>query len=237
MQMDKPSSGDTDKEDRSEPSARPSRPAVQRVLSSWSEMSSYRVRVTKRIGHVFRLPVISSHWKALARTMAPGLRVLDVGAGRRKYEKRLKAEFPGLVYESYDVDEGLPHDYYDLEEARGPYDRVLLIEVLEHLPLGEGLELLAHARELLAEGGRLYVVVPNTFSPATCLWDVTHRTHYSFAELGGLLLALGFEFPELYRVHHAGLGKRMLRTLLGPVLRLLRVDPATHIVAVAEKPA
>jgi hypothetical protein len=231
------------------PEAEPQRPSgagrtaaraddpVAAILASWGEMTRHRVRITDAVGHVFRLPVVGSQWEALAACMEPGVRVLDVGAGRRRFERRLREAFPGLVYESFDVDRALPHDYYDLDEARGPYDRVMVLDVLEHLSLEEGLGLLARARDLLAPGGRLVVMVPNTFSPSTCLWDATHRTHYSFAELGGALLALGFEFPEIVRVHKARLGQRVLRALLRPVLKLLQTDPATHVRLAARRPA
>ena len=211
--------------------------AAERILASWDLMTEHRYRVTKRTGPFYRLPVVKSKWKVIEKEMASGLRVLDIGAGKCPFKARLEGSFPGLRYESMDVDRSQPHDYYDLDSIRGPYDRILLLDVIEHLPLDGGVRMLARAHGLLNPGGRLVVAVPNTFSPSTCLWDVTHRTNYSFAEVGGVLLALGFEMPRLYRVHRARLRRRIARMLLHPILKVLLIDPARHIMAVAEKPA
>ena len=211
--------------------------AAAHVLASWGQMTEHRRRITRRTGPFYRLPVVGSKWKVIGREMAPGVRVLDIGAGRCPFKVRLEEDFPRLRYESMDVDRTYPHDYHDLDSVRGPYDRVLLLDVIEHLPLAEGIRMLARIHGLLAPGGRLIAAIPNTFSPATCLWDVTHRTNYSFAEFGGLLLALGFEMPRLCRVHRARLSQRIARVLLRPALKVLLIDPARHIMAVAGKPA
>lgn len=211
--------------------------AADELLSAWSKLTEFRSAITDRYNKVFRLPVFRKQWHAVRRELAPGLRVLEIGAGTRPFEAPMKRAFPGLTYESMDVDRSRPHDYYDLDEVRGPYDRILVMDVIEHLELRDGVRLLARARELLEPGGRIVVVVPNTFSPTTCLWDVTHVTHYSYAELGGILIGLGFGFPDLCRIHDASLGRRICRRLFRHVTKLLMIDPAQKIVAAAEKPA
>ena len=205
-------------------------------MTSWSAMSKCREQIARRWKSIYRLPVIRRHWRAILAEMEPGVRVLDIGAGSCPFRDRLLAKFPGLTYETYDVDRNLPQDYYELDDIRGPYDRIMMLDVLEHLTVREGHELLAKARDLLSPGGRIVMYVPNIFSPSTCLWDATHITHYSYAELGGMLLSLGLEVPRISRIHAAPLHVRMFRPLLAPIYRYLRLDPATHVCLVAQKP-
>lgn len=65
----------------------------------------------------------------------------------------------------------------DTEAA--PYDRVVLLDVLEHFPPEDAARLLAALKPRLNEGGRVVLKVPNASSPWALQWqngDLTHCT-------------------------------------------------------------
>ena len=113
-------------------------------------------------------------------------------------------------------------------------------EVIEHVSLEDGLELLDALRRRLRPGGRLVLTTPNVFVSGQFHRDATHRTAFAYDELGGALLAAGFapEGLDLYRVYNDGLlGKLAHRVLFYPWHRALGVDFAPSIAAVASRPS
>ena len=109
-------------------------------------------------------------------------------------------------------------------------------ELLEHLPHGEGLKILRCARKALGKGGMLVVSTPNTFHPTEYFRDASHVTPYCYDELGAALLHSGFVVRELYRTYYAPFWERTIRRFVGgPLFRLLGMDYAEKVVAVAVK--
>ena len=120
----------------------------------------------------------------------------------------------------------------------GPYDVVILFEVLEHLPLVEGRDLLVSIREVLRPRGMVVVSTPNVFNPSRFWRDATHRVAYAYDELGAVLMLSGFEVQRLVRVHHDPVHRLVLRRyVFAWLFRLLNLDYADSIVAVAVRPA
>jgi 2-polyprenyl-3-methyl-5-hydroxy-6-metoxy-1,4-benzoquinol methylase len=84
-----------------------------------------------------------------------------------------------------DVDRQKFHDFYNLDEINETFDMVFLFEVIEHLSLYEGIEVLRKIYTILNPRGRLILTTPNIFNPGRFLRDVSHRTAYCYDELGG----------------------------------------------------
>ncbi|MCX8118177.1 MAG: class I SAM-dependent methyltransferase [Desulfobacterota bacterium] len=172
----------------------------------------------------------------MLRHLRDGDRVLDIGASDRALERRLKKHFPKLLYKSMDVDRDQFHDYYDLEEIQETFDAVFLFEVIEHLPLEEGIKMLGKIYELLKEGGRLILTTPNTFNPGRYWRDATHKQPYCYDELGGILMSRGFEIKEMYRTYSDAFHRYLFRKyVMAPLHRYLGVDFAKSILIVAVK--
>jgi SAM-dependent methyltransferase len=161
--------------------------AVKTGRIPWSELYAARREAEARFGTLFRLPVRPRILRVAAGVIEPGTSVLDVGAGDRRAGDRLAALVPGVVYRSMDPDPRGAHDFADLAEAPHDFDAALLLEVLEHLELEDGLELLREIREHVKPGGWLVVSTPNVAHPRAYLRDATHRTPYAHDELAGVL--------------------------------------------------
>jgi len=132
-------------------------------------------------------PAIQRCWHArkldLVRRLAwpvTGLRALDIGCG-----SGVVADF--LAQHGADVDavdaneaaidfvrENLERDGLrahlglanELDFPEGSFDLIVCMEVIEHMPVEQSVEMLTHAARLLAPGGRLLVTTPN----ARSLW-------------------------------------------------------------------
>jgi len=135
-----------------------------------------------------------------------------------------------------DVDREGFHDFYSLEEIQESFDVVFLFEVIEHLDIEEGVQLLKRSYDLLNEGGRLILTTPNVFNPSRFWRDATHRVAYCYDELGGFLLAQGFSIRAMYRTYNDVSHRYFFRVyVMAPVHRYLGIDFAKSILIVAEK--
>ena len=160
---------------------------------------------------------LEGKYEAVARRLPRGARVLEVGCHTGYFARALLArglEVVGVELDASAAAEAREHgvqviaaDAQELAEAlRGerPFDRVLLMDVLEHLPSPE--RTLRAARELLTPDGRIVVTGPNV-----AYWamrkdlllgrfeyrdqGILDRTHLRFYTLDGwrkLLVAAGY---------------------------------------------
>jgi len=164
------------------------------------------------------------------------MRVLDVGAAERRMEQHIEKAVPDVVYKSMDIDRGFPHDYYSLDEIDEQFDLIILLEVVEHLELEDGIKMLGRLRDLLVDGGKLVISTPNIYHPTRFWQTSTHKVAYSYEELGGILLSEGFDVLRIYRTFNASVPKYLVRlTLFYPLHRILNVDFAKSIVIVAQR--
>ncbi len=72
---------------------------------------------------------------------------------------------------------------------------IVAIDVLEHLPMAEALDLLAVCKRKLASGGQVVFQVPNSsglFGDNTFVADPTHQTPYNEIRLQAVLEGAGF---------------------------------------------
>lgn len=204
--------------------------------TSWSKLFEYRDQIHRRYPEVWDLKILRKRFPLMVENIRDGEKILDIGASNRNLEDRLKRYFPNLIYKSMDVDCEQPHDYYGLEDVREPFDVIFLFEVIEHLPLGEGIHLLKKIYSLLNNGGRLILTTPNVFNPGRFWRDATHRQAYCYDELGGILLAQGFHIKNMYRTYSDAFHRYLFRVyVMAPLHRYLGIDFAKSILIVAIK--
>jgi len=203
---------------------------------SWSKLFEHREKVHQRYPEIWDLKILRKRFPLILETLRDREKVLDIGASNRNLEGRLKNRYPNLIYKSMDVDQERPHDFYRLEEIQESFDIVLLFEVIEHLELEEGAQLLKRIYELLNTGGRLILTTPNVFNPSRFWRDATHKVAYCYDELGGILMANEFQVKAMYRTYNDTFLGYILRVyVMAPLHRYLGIDFAKSVLVVAEK--
>ncbi len=203
---------------------------------SWSKLFEYRDKIHKSYPEIWRLKILRKRFPLILEIVRDGVKVLEIGASNRNFERRLKSYYPNLIYKSMDVDKEKFHDFYNLDEIRESFDVVFLFEVIEHLELQEGVRLLKKVYDLLNEGGRLILSTPNVFNPNRFWRDATHRVAYCYDELGGILLAQGFQIRAMYRTYSDAFHRYLWRVyVMAHLHRYLGIDFAKSILVVAEK--
>lgn len=145
-------------------------------------------------------------------------------------------------------------DVHALPFASGSFDRVVMLEVIEHIPRSGAVRYLAELRRVLAPGGRLFLTTPNyrsfwplleafvdRFMVSARLGGDEHVTHLHPRSLRVLLEEGGFRVRRLGSVYHvspfvAPLAPRLAERLFeAERTRGGRVGPILY--AVAEAPA
>jgi SAM-dependent methyltransferase len=203
---------------------------------SWSKLFDYRDKIHQTYPEVWDLKILRKRFPLMLENIRDGEKILDIGASNRNLEERLKRHYPNLIYKSMDVDRELVHDFYSLEEIRETFDVVFLFEVIEHLELEEGLKVLGKVYDLLNGGGRLILTTPNVFNPSRFWRDATHQVAYCYDELGGFLLAQGFQIKAMYRTYSDAFHRYLFRLyVMAPLHRYLGIDFAKSILVIAEK--
>jgi len=199
---------------------------------NWSELYGHRQTVKAAYPRIWDVPLVKKELDRLLPNIVDGCSVLEVGAGDRRFEHKIRAHRNSLVYKSMDIDRSSAQDYYSMGDIDGKFDFVFMFEVIEHLTPPEGLELLKKIRGLLKEGGALLVGTPNLYHPHRYFGDITHKTPYKYEELGALMLLAGFREPRFYRVYNDAFLRRLARVSLGVWLhRYLDIDFAGSILA------
>jgi SAM-dependent methyltransferase len=87
-------------------------------------------------------------------------------------------------------------EFLDRGAAGGRFDRVVMLDVLEHFTAADGVRLLEKIKGVLAPDGLVVARVPNMGSPWGGMHqfaDLTHRAAYTANSLEQLGLAAGFE--------------------------------------------
>jgi SAM-dependent methyltransferase len=203
---------------------------------SWSRLFDHRSEVHRKYHDIWDLKILRKRFPLMLKTIQDGEKVLDIGASNRNLQERLKRHYPSLIYKSMDVDREQFHDFYSLEEIRESFDVVFLFEVIEHLDFEVGVQLLKRVYDFLNEGGRLILTTPNIFNPSRFWRDATHKVAYCYDELGGLLLAQGFQIKAMYRTYSDAFHRYFFRLyVMAPLHQYLGIDFAKSILVIAEK--
>ena len=205
-------------------------------MIDWSQLIDGRDHIHELYPQIWDLKLIKRPSWLVKKHLRPGMRILDVGAGDKRMEGRVKGMYADIMYKSMDIDRRIPHDYNALADIDEQFDLIILFEVIEHLEFEKGMEMLGRLHELLVDGGRLIISTPNIFNPSRFWFDATHKVAYHYEELGGILLNQGFEVLAIYRTFNASILKYFLRlTLFYPLHRILNVDFAKSIVFLVQK--
>ncbi len=203
---------------------------------SWTNIFRNRADIHEIYPDIWDLKIVRKRLPFMLTYIKDGDKVLDIGASSRDLEMKIKKHRPQIVYKSMDIDREVVHDYYALDEIKEAFDVVFLFEVIEHLDLEEGLDMLKKIRLILKEGGYLILSTPNTFNPGRFWRDATHRVAYCYDELGGLLLGQSFKIKGMYRTYNDAFHRYLFRVyVMSPLHRYLGIDFAKSILIVAEK--
>ncbi len=120
--------------------------------------------------------------------------LLDVGAGDlRLMKKFVRAGYKG-EYHTQDISTEHPYTYQLLSEVDRKYEAIICMDVLEHMSLHQGLEMIQKMASLLSENGTLILQTPN----ARCIrnpmgGDMTHLHCYNLSDLWAYLSCEGFQ--------------------------------------------
>ncbi len=166
--------------------------------------------------------------------------LLDVGAGDLRMMRRLqRAGFAGR-YDTQDI--GIEHSYtfQSVDDVTSTYDAILCLDVIEHLPLRDGLALLLRLVDLLRPGGTLVVQTPNAHCIRAPLgWDMTHLHCYSAQDLWAFFTSCGLStqaWRVVFRTEQVSVASRFRFLLERVTTRILRCDYADNIAVIATKP-
>ena len=173
---------------------------------------------------------------------AAAMSFLEIGCGTGQFLKYLHHKgarrFVGIDLNTkvlaYMPDELAAHvriasawDYLDDCAADGPFDRVFLLDVLEHFSAYEGVALLERIKPALAEDALVAVRVPNMASPWAAQHqyaDLTHKTAFAPGNLRQLGLAAGFDTVALVPERRGSRFRRFTEDRLHGFLSRLLTD-------------
>lgn len=210
---------------------------------NWSDVHHWRQRYRHVFPDVLKLPLqpslaawLCAHVRALTRQGVTQVRILDVGAGDRALALRLDDVKNLIDYKSQDIDRVWPHDYYDTSEIAEQFDVVVASEVIEHMDAAAKIAFIAELFRLTKPNGWLALTTPNACH-ANIFWrDFTHVNAIHYYDLAGLLGRAGFTDIGIFRLSKMNWRKRLTVWWYRRLLKLLHVDFAQSIMAVARKP-
>jgi SAM-dependent methyltransferase len=179
--------------------------------------------------------------------------VLELGSGTGEFLSYLKqkgvSRFQGVEQDKDAVvamEPGLEShvhvgdiwEYFDSAGA-DTFERVVMLDVLEHFSPGDGVRLLGRIKGVIAPGGLVVARVPNMGSPWGGIHqfaDLTHKTAYTAKSLEQLGLAAGYK-PLAFVAQRRGspfrrIAEDALHWLLSKVLSVTPVVWTANIIVV-----
>lgn len=207
-------------------------------LGAWSGLYECRQQVKADYPDIWSLPLVKKEMDRLLPNITEGFSVLEIGAGDRRFWKKVQAKRKNVVYRSMDIDRTTQQDFYALDEIQGSFDLIFAFELIEHLTPEEGLALVKELRTYLSPKGVLLMGTPNLYHPHRYFGDLTHKTPYKYEELGALLRLGGYTRLSFYRVYNDAWLRRLFRVHVGVWLhRYLDIDFAGTVLVEASLPA
>lgn len=200
----------------------------------WSKIRRGRDAASKLLPQITKIPIAKSNRQVISNILKDGDSILDIGANNRSLEKYLRSITGKVSYFSLDIDKSLPHDYYDMAAIDRKFDVIVALDVIEHMTLIDTSVLFERIHELLKPSGCVVISTPNVCHPVRFWRDCTHITPYRYDELTGLLISAGFHDIKIYRIKDMKTKDKLRYWIYSPLLRLLDIDFAPGIVAVAK---
>lgn len=200
----------------------------------WSHQYKNRKEIEKKFGKIWNIPIRKRHHHIVKDHAENNLEWLEIGAGNRALKKTIESNSSNSSYKSYDIDQRNYHDFYELDQISGQYDRICMFEIIEHVSIEEASSILQKCRNLIKPNGKLIVSTPNIYYPPAFLRDVTHITSWSYDELGGFLQVNNFSVDNIYRMYHDALLRKLVtRFFMHPLHKFLGIDYSKQIILVA----
>ena len=188
---------------------------------------------------------------------APAHAVLEIGCGTGIFLAYLAhkgiTDFAGIDLDPL-VKDHMPEDLaarvtisdvWDYLKTQPParFERVVMLDVLEHFSAPEGVALLREIGGLLKPGGQVVVRVPNMSSPWGPIYqyhDLTHKAAYSPGALGQVALAAGFSGATCHPYRRGNGLKRALDSAATALLGRLFIETpeiwSANMMGVLRKP-
>ncbi len=121
------------------------------------------------------------------------------------------------------------------------YDRVVMLDVLEHFSVEDGANLLGKIKSHLTSNGKIIVRVPNMSSPWGGQYqfgDLTHKAAYTPNSIRQLAGSLGLSCSAVYPQKRGSRSRTILQNMLQWALDKMLVDPpeiwSANFIAVLE---
>lgn len=204
----------------------------------WLAFARHRAAIRERWPIHWNLRVETDHFATLdgIKDSFRADEVLDVGATDRRHRPAVEQRWPEVAYRSLDLDRTLPHDYHDFAEVDRKFDLVMCLEVLEHVAEDVAVQILRECVAALRPGGYLLLSVPNRLVPYYQL-EFTHRTAYTYQDLGGLCRINGLDVVDMTRSTQGSNRHQWIhRHLLARWHRLMYTDFCGSITCLARRP-
>ena len=120
-------------------------------------------------------------------------------------------------------------DYLDRADRAQRWDRIVMLDVLEHFSAPDGFRLLTALKSFLVPGGMVIARVPNMGSPWGGMHqyaDITHKAAYTAGSLDQLGRAAGYDVQAFVAQKRGSPVRRVLEDILHGVLsRMLTTRP------------
>ena len=131
----------------------------------WQNLYHHRRAIAKQFGDIWDLPVARRYHQVVANEGRSGFSVLEVGAGDRGFEQKLKDYWGEVGYCSCDIDPTFDHDFKHIDEVSGAFDLICAFELIEHLTLADAQYMVEKMLALLKPGGVAILTTPNIYYP------------------------------------------------------------------------